>query len=203
MKQIAESILAQTETYEAYRQKIDALLAQGKTTGDNHSKDFVHYTQLNATRMKRLDQKVTLLPSVRERLENYEQPLIWLVLTEAWCGDAAQIVPVLAKMAEAAPQIEVHILLRDAHLDVMDAFLTDGGRAIPKVVVLNKESREVLGSWGPRPIEAQQKVMDFKRLKEEHPEQADFDQFRIELQQWYNKDKSHSTQREALLELLP
>lgn len=203
MKEIAKSALAKSQSYQAYRQEIDALLAQGKTTGDKHSEDFVHYTQLNATRMKRLDQKVKLLPSVLERLENYEQALTWLVLTEAWCGDAAQIIPVLAKMAAAAPHIELRTLLRDEHLDLMDAFLTDGGRAIPKVIVLNQETREVLGSWGPRPVEAQRKVTDFKLLKEEHPELADFDEFRIELQQWYNKDKSHSTQREALLELLP
>lgn len=203
MKEIAESVLAQSQPYKAYRQAIDALLAEGKTTGENHSEAFIHYTQLNVQRMKRLEQKVVLLPEVEARLQNYECRLIWLVLTEAWCGDAAHIVPVLAKMADAAPAIELQTILRDEHLEVMDAFLTNGGRSIPKVIVLDAQSRTVLGSWGPRPAEAQQKVQAFKRLQEENPEQADFETFRIELQQWYNKDKSRSIQLEALPELLP
>jgi len=114
-------------TYSEYRDMTDALLAEGKTTGTNHSEAMIHYTKMNVTRMNRLDKTTKLLPELTEALASVKNDQVWLVLTEAWCGDAAQIIPVLSKIADASPHISIKLILRDEHPDLMDAYLTNGG----------------------------------------------------------------------------
>lgn len=77
-----------------------------------------------------------------------------LVLTEDWCGDAIDAVPVLARLAECTPALELRCLRRDRNLDLMDDHLTDGTRSIPKLLVYDDAFVE-RGSWGPRPVELQ------------------------------------------------
>ena len=61
-----------------------------------------------------------------------------LVLSEDWCGDAVNIVPIVAKLADGVSNMDLRILARDENLDIMDAHLTDGkSRSIPIVIVLN------------------------------------------------------------------
>jgi hypothetical protein len=117
--------------------------------------------------------------------------LIWLVLTEGWCGDAAQTVPIMAKMAGESLNIELKLIFRDENLDIMDEFLTDGGRSIPKLIVLNKETLEVLENWGPRPVEAQELFWKAKNSPD-----FDYPEVQKALQLWYAKDKTLSTQKE-------
>jgi hypothetical protein len=122
------------------------------------------------------------------------------VLTEAWCGDAAQIIPVLEKMAEASPHIELQLILRDEHLDIMDAFLTHNARSIPKMIVLDAETGDVLADWGPRPAVIQGAVMEAKAIVEQtaDPEQANaiWDESKKDTQRWYARDKTQSIQAE-------
>ena len=179
------------QSYEAYRQMIDHRLAEGKTTGSNHSADMLHYTELNVQRMQRLDKKVQLDEALRTQLEAVAAPWTWLVLTEAWCGDAAQSIPVMAKMADASPYITLRLLLRDEHSEVMDAYLTNGSRSIPKLICLT-EDRQELGTWGPRPAEAQQLMVDFKK---EHPDEG-YQALAKEMQLWYARDRTQAIQRE-------
>ena len=128
--------------------------------------------------------------------------MIWLVLTEGWCGDAAQILPVLDKMEKISEHIEMKLILRDENLDVMDAYLTNGGRSIPKLLVLDAHTNEVLGSWGPRPSELQEIVMaereEIKKIEDKQARKQANQELAIRAQKWYAKDKTLSIQREVL-----
>jgi hypothetical protein len=202
MTHLAWKDLSNRYTYAAFRQLTNELLAKGQTTGEDHSPAMLHYTELNVTRMNRLDKRSRLTEETLAALHKIERPLVWLTITEAWCGDAAQIIPVLEQMAEEQPKIDHFLILRDEHLEIMDAFLTNGARAIPVTIVIDKESNEVLGHWGPRPEVLQHQVMQTKAasLAVANPEErtAIAEQAKIDTQKWYARDKTLSTQREVL-----
>jgi hypothetical protein len=188
---ITSEIIDQAMDYKAYRSMIDELLEDGKTTGINHSDAMINYTKMNVQRMKRLDKQVKLSDSLKDTLKDIDRPLIWLVLTEAWCGDAAQNVPVIAKMANQSENIDLKFILRDENLEIMDEYLTNGGRSIPKLVCLDAETLEELGSWGPRPAVAQQKAMQWKE-----DESISKEEWAEKLHKWYATDKSQQLQEE-------
>ena len=137
MKNIPATILEQSYTYNDYRQLIDDLFDQHKTTGGDHSEAMLNYTKQNLARMNRLDKKSRLTDETLAQLAKINTPVIWLVITEGWCGDAAQIVPVLEHMAKANSHIQLRFILRDKNLPIIDAFLTNGARSIPKILVLD------------------------------------------------------------------
>lgn len=188
---ITSDHLLAAQSYEAYRQMIADRLAKSQTTGSNHSEEMVHYTELNVQRMHRLDKVVELSDALQAEVAAVAVPWTWLVLTEAWCGDAAQSVPVMAKIADASPYITLRLLLRDEHPELMDAYLTHGSRSIPKLICLTEDHQEV-GTWGPRPAEAQQVINDFKA---EHPDSG-YQELVKELQLWYARDRTQAIQRE-------
>jgi len=197
---ITPTLISQAQNYQDYRIMLDDLMTQGKTTGNNHSDSMMHYAEMNVRRMKRWDKRTKILPEVQETIEKIDQKVIWLTITEGWCGDAAQIVPVLEHLAALNPNIEQRLILRDENLDVMDAFLTNGGRSIPKTIFLDAETLEVLGHWGPKPKE----MMD-KLFAEKAAGDFDYPTFSQELHKWYAKNKSKDTQLEftaALTEAL-
>lgn len=205
MNHIPQSVVAKSMDYDAYRSLISELLAKGKTTGENHSDAMINYTEMNVTRMSRLDKTTKLTEEAREALENIDRPLIWLTLTEAWCGDAAQIIPVLEHLAQTSPNSELRLILRDEYPDIMDAFLTNGGKSIPKVIILDAESRKVLGSWGPRPEAVQQMVMqakaDLENIADKEERTARYQTLVKEAQKWYARDKTRRVQHEFLAAL--
>jgi hypothetical protein len=178
-------------SYDDYRKQITHLISVGKSTGHEQSKDLLHYSELNETRMNRLEKTIDVLPEIKIKLQNLEKKYIWLVLSEGWCGDAAQIVPVIHKMAEITDKIELKIALRDDNDALMQHFLTNGGKAIPKLIVLDAENFEILADWGPRPHGAKQLIIDYKATHGVVDETA-----KIELQKWYLHDKGVSIQQE-------
>jgi len=202
MDKIDRSVIESAMDYSTYRDLINRLLAEGKTTGPNQSEAMLQYTELNNSRMDRLDKRARLTEGALQRLQQLERPMIWLTLTEAWCGDAAQISPVLAKMAAQSENIQLKFLLRDENLSIMDAFLTNGGRSIPKVIALDGETLEVLGSWGPRPQEAQRLTVAAKaereKIEDKETRKAMAQEAAKELHRWYAKDKTQSIQEELL-----
>lgn len=189
---ITQDVIESAFTYREYRELIDRLLSENKTTGENHSEAMIHYTLMNAHRMRRLDKQTDLIPELREQLEQVDRDMIWLVLTEAWCGDAAQIIPLFHKMAEVSDRIDLRLILRDEHQEIMDDFLYKGkSRSIPVLIALDAQTLDVIGSWGPRPMEAQE-------LFEELRSEADipYQQVAETLHKWYSADKTAATQLE-------
>jgi hypothetical protein len=192
-------------TYAEYRELLDERFAQHQTTGDNHSEAMLHYTKMNIARMRRLDKTLKILPAAQAAIENIDRPLHWLTLTEGWCGDAAQIVPVIDKLAALNPLITHELVLRDEHLELMDQFLTNGARAIPLTIILDAETKEVLGQWGPRPVLAQDLVITAKAeasaIDKEEDRKTIMDVARLEVQKWYARDKGRAIQEEFVATL--
>jgi hypothetical protein len=179
-------------TYSDYRKLVDAKFEQGQTTGPNQSEDLLDYTKLNIHRMNRLDKTIDLETDLIQRLKHLPCSVNWLLITEAWCGDAAQNLPILNKMAEASPKINLRLLLRDDNLEIMDQYLTNGGRSIPKLIMLDGEMNEI-ANWGPRPAVVQEMVMENKRTGA-----MPYSEFGKVVQKWYATDKGKSLQLELM-----
>lgn len=179
-------------SFQTYYNLTDQLVAEGKTTGPKQTEDLAHYTKLNLSRMKRLAKTASLNDALIEKINQVKRKTYFLVISEAWCGDAAQNVPLIAKATEFSSNIEIKIILRDENLDIMDAFLTNGGRSIPKVIAIDAESLEVIGKWGPRPQAAQKLMLELKAKN------APYTEISERLQRWYIEDKTNSFQADFL-----
>ncbi|TRX37743.1 thioredoxin family protein [Flavobacterium restrictum] len=193
MKAIVAKALFDSHTYPEYRKLIADLLTENKTTGNDQSAELTHYSSLNNTRMNRLDKTISLLETVSLALKKIKKEYIWLVLSEGWCGDAAQILPVLNKMALETNAIDFRIVLRDENESLMNGFLTNGAKAIPKLVLIDKATGSVIGDWGPRPKAAIQLMLDYT-LRNGVIDQK----IKEELQMWYFHDKGIAIQNEIL-----
>jgi hypothetical protein len=113
-----------------------------------------------------------------------------LVIAEDWCGDASNTVPIVAKLADSVPGLELRVILRDTNPEVMDQYLTNGARSIPIIIALDENFRE-MGHWGPRPTELQAWVMANRATlpkAELYPK----------VRKWYARDRGETTLREVL-----
>jgi len=191
MNSIITNSISKSCSYNEYRSLIFTYAQEGKTTGLISSPDYINYTKLNESRMHRLDKTIEVTQETKALLENLSKEYIWLVISETWCGDAAQVVPVINKMAEVASKIDLRIVLRDENEDLMNLFLTNGTKSIPKLIIIEKETGEVIGDFGPRPTQAKQLIIDYKAAHGVVDETA-----KIELQKWYLADKGVSIQNE-------
>ena len=188
MKKYIKEGLQKAISYSSYRKCISDLIASGKSSGPIQSEDLLNYSKLNDRRMTRLDKTIQLSHETLLALKKNDIPITWLVLTEGWCGDAAQALPVINKIANESDLITLKIIFRDEHEELMGHFLTNGGRSIPKLLVLNSEN-DVLNTWGPRPNIATKMVQDYKNTHG-HLDAA----FKQQLQVWYNKNKGINIQ---------
>lgn len=193
LNQIILNSLEQSMSYQEYRALINDLLSEKKSTGHTQSEALTHYSELNVVRMHRLDKTISITEVVAQKLASLSQNYLWLVISEGWCGDAAQLLPIMHKMAEASSNIELKIVLRDDHDALMQHFLTNGGKSIPKLIVLNKETMEIIADWGPRPLGATKLIQDYKSIHGVVDDQA-----KTDLQKWYLHDKGLSTQEELV-----
>ena len=184
--------IRQTYTYDEYLALMDQVVAEKRTTGSDQSPELAEYTRLNQYRMHRLDKTVKLALGLQQLVYQIATPQTWYVLTEAWCGDAAQNLPVIAKVAAFNPQITLRLLLRDEHPEIMNAYLTNGGKSIPKLIALDADRNELF-SWGPRPQALLEIVLEYKK----NPT-VPYAEFLEEVQRWYNVDKTESVQRELV-----
>ena len=192
-EEIFRKSIERSHSYVEYRTLLKELLSQGKSSGAEQSEALLHYSQLNDTRMNRLDKTINIPVENIEKLKQIAHEQIWLVITEGWCGDAAQILPVINKMAEQNTKIDLRVVFRDENDDLMQMFLTNGTRSIPKLIVLNKETHEIITDFGPRPKDAKKLIQDYKEQHGIVDETA-----KTELQLWYLHDKGLSTQNEIL-----
>jgi len=185
--QLVIQSLENATSYQDYRALVEENVANGTTTGPEQSEVLSNYTLLNHTRMKRLDKTVKIEEEIQQKFDNFNGNQTWLVITESWCGDAAHAMPVMNLLTNLTSNIDLKVVLRDENLELMDAFLTQGSLSIPKLIVLDNDTEEVVADWGPRPSVATQLVKDYKaEYGELSPE------FKKDLQVWYNKDKSQN-----------
>ncbi|MGX1928450.1 thioredoxin family protein [Flagellimonas sp. 2504JD4-2] len=188
--------IAKGMSYQEYRDLVSDLAKNRQTTGEEQLESLINYTELNDRRMKRWDKTLEIPTIILEKIAKIDTKITFLVLSESWCGDASPSLPVLNKITELNPNIDFKIVLRDENLELMDEFLTNGSRSIPKLIIFDDQSEEVVGEWGPRPSIATQMVEDHKK------EHGHLDaQFKQDLQVWYNKDKGQNIVKD-LAELL-
>lgn len=175
-------------TYADYRTHVTRLLEEGLSTGATQSEALTHYTTLNEARMNRLDKTIEIPADIAEKLKHLDKAYTFLVITEGWCGDAAQIVPVINKMTAETDKIDLKLVLRDDNPELMDAYLTNGARSIPKLVILDAETKEPIAHWGPRPEGGGTLIKEAKER-----DGVVTDEAKTELQKWYLHDKGVST----------
>ncbi len=184
INELIENGIADSYTYQEYKKLVSDLLAEGKSTGNEQSEALTNYSMLNDRRMKRLDKTIKIDETIKNAFATTNGNITWVVLTEGWCGDAAQSLPVINKLAELNDGIDLKIVSRDKHDELMSNFLTNGGKAIPKLIAYDSHNKKVIDTWGPRPSIATQMVNDYKA------QHGSLDpQFKEDLQVWYNKDK--------------
>jgi len=178
-------------SFNDYINLIDMLLADGKSTGPNGKKYF-DYGKINRQRMKRIHQLVEFDSLVIQAAQNIT-PQYWIIITEGWCGDAAQIVPVLERLSELSEgNIITKYILRDENPLIMNEYLTNGGKSIPILISLNQSDLQEQFVWGPRPAELQRLRSKWIEEGIENEEVAE------NLQGWYNRDKGIHLQNELL-----
>ncbi|MCG2431512.1 thioredoxin family protein [Aequorivita xiaoshiensis] len=185
MKTLLEKSINKAMDYTQYNLLFKQLVKEERTTGE-FSQMKVDYTKLNFSRTKRLDKTAKVSEEAMEVFKSVSDKQTWLVISEPWCGDAAQTLPFLNKIAQEADNIDLKIVLRDDNLELMNQFLTNGSQSIPIVIMID-EDMNVLQTFGPRSKAATKLVSDYK---EEHGKIDDA--FKEIIQVWYNKDKGIS-----------
>lgn len=181
-------------SYESYINLIDELLEEGKTTGNDQNPSHLEKAPLNRQRMKRLDKVAVLSNELIHAIHGIQVPISFIIITEGWCGDSAQNLPYIHKIAEAGNgKFKEFYFLRDENPDLMNQFLTNGGRAIPKLIGIHQENGEVLFTWGPRPKKIQEwhsKMRQKNTLSKE--------ELGVELHKLYTKNKGEYLQDDFL-----
>jgi len=184
-------------TFNAYQQLFAAIFENPNPQAPYDNPAYLEYTKLNWARQQRWLKTAVLDEELVQTIRQMNTPQHWVVITEPWCGDAAHIVPFLHLVSELNPLISIDYQLRDSEPFLINSYLTNGSKAIPKFIVRDAEGKD-LSVWGPRPAACQQL---YNTLKEE---KADAERLKTELQKWYNADKGQTLQAElkALLKAL-
>lgn len=191
MRDLLQTAIAKAYNYQEYKKLVQSLADNNSTTGIPNE-DKISATKMNFQRMNRLDRTINLTEEEAKVFMDISQKQTWLVILESWCADGAQTIPVLNKIAETTENIDLKIVIRDENPELMDEFLTNGTRSIPKLIILDEELN-VMDTWGPRSKAATKLVMDYKA------ENGSIDAtFKAQLQIWYNKDKGKNMIEELL-----
>lgn len=187
LKTILKNSIKKSTSYQEYRDLVSQLTEKKASTGDTQNELMSNYTMLNDRRMKRWDKTIKINPDTAKKISDLNKKVTWLVLTESWCGDAAHLMPVMNKIANLNDNIEFRVVLRDENDALMNAFLTNGGKSIPMLIMIDEDTESVINTFGPRPSEATKIVNDYKvKHGKLTPE------FKEDLQKWYNKDKGQT-----------
>lgn len=190
---IPVAVPAPAYTYAEFRALVGRLAAGHRTTGPEQSPGLVRYTDQNQGHLDRA-YALPLLPGLLEQLRTQHQPEQWLVLGEAWCGDTAHILPILAHLAdESGGRVALHVVLRSEHPALMAAHQTDGKNSIPKLIRRDAATGADLGDWGPRPAAAQELAHRLHNDKLLHTNQVV-----KQMNEWYAADNGQSVQQELL-----
>ncbi|MBO9202520.1 MULTISPECIES: thioredoxin family protein [Niastella] len=153
----------------------------------------IEAVKMNVQRMKRIYKTFQPSQQLCDLLNKIPGRMQWVVLAEPWCGDGAQNIPVLAKIVSTCNNIELKIILRDENPEIMDAFLTDGKKAIPKLICIDPQQNKLLGTWGARPQKLQQLFVHCKNDNHRSHEDCLKD-----LHACYASDKGESLQTELI-----
>ena len=175
--------------FSEYQQTFDRILSGELTSAPYDDSHFIEYTKLNHSRQNRWVKKGVLINEAVEAINNIQFKQTWVLISEPWCGDAAHIVPIIARMAELNPLIQLDIKLRDNDNSEIESYLTNGNKSIPKLIIRDNNGKDLF-VWGPRPSQCQQQ---FDANKENG---LAINEIKILLQKWYNEDEGKLIQKE-------
>lgn len=187
----AQEILNKSIPYSSYRILLNDLFLQNKTTGPDQSEKMIEYARVNLHRMKRLEKTIQISSDLENKLKEIVTDQHVIAITEGWCGDAAQNLPLFDIISQKHKHIKLWVVLRDENPEIMDKYLTNGARAIPKIIWFDSVFDEKF-TWGPRPAAAQALINEAKLQGKTK------DEWSIELHTWYSKDLTQSTQKELV-----
>lgn len=188
---VSPGVLKTAMTYEDYFIQLQKRVEEAKQPSTQKEELYLHYYLLGFKRMKRLNKKAEVTPETQSFLSKMNQKQTWLVITEGWCGDAAHSLPYLDKMSRLNKNISLQLIYRDNN-DVINNYLTNGGKSIPKLIAFDRELNELF-TWGPRPDHIQDSYLRMKKDK------MPFEDITKSLQLLYNEDKGETLQKEICL----
>ena len=180
----------------AYQEIFQQILNDPQPPAPYQDPDYLNYVKLNWSRQQRWLKTGILNEELAAVIGSIKGEQHWTIITEPWCGDAAHSIPFLHRLSELNPLIKVDYQLRDSEPFLIEQYLTNGTKSIPKLIIADANSND-LAVWGPRPAECQAL---YTRLLKDHVE---MEQKKIALQQWYNTDKGVSLQQELITILSP
>jgi hypothetical protein len=180
--------------FQQYQDLFQNILSNPEAPAPYNNIDYLDYTKLNWTRQQRWLKTGEIDPILAKTIADINKPQQWIIITEPWCGDASHTVPFIHMLTQLNSLISVTYQLRDTEPFLIEQYLTNGGKAIPKLVIRDEDGNDLL-NWGPRPVECQTIYSSLTA------EKADFNTIKTELQKWYNHDKGQSFQRELLAAL--
>jgi hypothetical protein len=154
-------------------------------------RELFEYKKLNFQRTQRIEKSYEVSEELKSEIQTIKEKQIWMVITEPWCGDSAQNLPYLAKIASLNRNIDLRIVLRDSNPDIMDLYLTHGTRSIPKLIAFDLEGNELF-TWGPRPKAAQELMNQWKNEGIVKPELYE------KLHLWYGRNRGKEIEAEFL-----
>ncbi len=121
-----------------------------------------------------------------------------LAISESWCGDCVENLPIVAKLASIYPCFELMVFSRDDNLEIMDKFLTLGKRTIP-VFVFFHESGDEIGRFVERPKAASDFLLRerarLSTMSEKEEQRAEY-AARTKLRRLYKSSFRHETIKE-------
>lgn len=177
--------------YQEYQHLCEEIVASIDPQPPYNNPVYLHYAKLNVSRMKRWWKQLVLNETLVETLKRFSSAQHWIIIAEPWCGDAAPAIPFLIKLCEINPLFTYDIQLRDQEPFLINQYLTNGSKSIPKLIVRDNAGNDLF-TWGPRPAAAQILVDELAKAN------ADLDTKATQLQNWYNQDKGQSMQEELI-----
>lgn len=179
-------------TYDAFFQWTGELASKHETSGIDQTEEHKKFTYLNYKRMERWNKTFIVSELLKQVVNELKSKQTWVLITETWCGDSAQLLPGIAKIALASEgNITLKILLRDDNPEWINAYLTNGTKSVPKLISFDENGTELF-VWGPRP----QGAIDIHAQWKANPDTIDKEQFHVNLHTWYGKDKGAGMQQE-------
>jgi thiol-disulfide isomerase/thioredoxin len=179
-------------SYDSFFEWTGELAANNESSGAEQTEEHKKFTQLNYKRMERWNKNFILSEPLANIISKLDTKQTWVLITETWCGDSAQLLPGIAKIAAASGGlITLKIILRDENPDWINAYLTNGTKSVPKLISFDENGTELF-VWGPRP----QGAIEIHAQWKANADTIDKDQFHVNLHTWYGKDKGAGMQLE-------
>ena len=196
MKSTAFQYLNLSESIQEYNERFYVVTTSAPEELTSHQLEMKEYYTLNWARSSRVQKTYAISSSGLEKIQNMKNPQYWFVITEGWCGDSSQSLPVMAAIANHSNgSIDLRIVSRDAHPALLEQYLTNGSMSIPKLIATSFDGEE-LWQWGPRPKPASDL---FNSMKQQHKEKEDIYKA---LHAWYAGNKGQAIEEELLQHII-